>query len=83
MKWNKRKDRVPVVTRKHPVGWFMTLFGLIRSRDIPKHCNVCRETKPLENFYIKSIKDIGETPEEDNPENYRPMCIPCYDERYS
>ena len=83
MKWNKRKNRVPVITRKKPEGVFNTLFGFIRSRDIPKRCNVCLETGPLENFYIKSRKDIGDEPDIDNPNNYRPMCIPCYDERYS
>lgn len=83
MSFNKRSDFVPRIRRKSPIGWFMTLFGPVEARKVPKRCNICTEVKPLENFYIKSSKYVGLEPDVTLPSNYRELCIPCYDERNS
>ena len=83
MSFRKRSDFVPRVNRKTPRGLFNTLFGVIEARQVEKRCTVCKEIKPLENFYIKSRKYVGLEPDLSQPSNYREPCIPCYDERYS
>jgi hypothetical protein len=69
------------VRRKTPVGMFNTLFGLVNSRDLPKRCMSCEQVQPLENFYVRSSKEVGHNPDLSQPKNFRHLCCDCWDEK--